>query len=96
MYSWDSNTHVTIYKATREVFCYKTWGQQGALCIQWYRLLKKILMPNLQKIFLPFTKLTMPSIKNINAFYVSNMPSWCTKPKFARWLKQFILLSVVH
>ncbi len=41
MYSWDSNTHVTMDKATREVLCYKTWGQQGALCTQWYRLYKK-------------------------------------------------------
>jgi hypothetical protein len=37
--------------------------------------IKKILMPNLQKIFLPFTKIVMASTKSINGFYVSNMPS---------------------
>jgi hypothetical protein len=30
-------------------------------------------MPNLHKIFLPFTKIMMPSTKNIIAFYISNM-----------------------
>jgi hypothetical protein len=30
-------------------------------------------MPNLQKIFLLFTKIVMPSTKSIVAFYVSNM-----------------------